>query len=291
MLITDALARFETQLEADGRSVHTRKQYRRHVLALAHWVAAEDLSGDVRHLGHDDLARFLSSPVANSRADGKRKKATSTNALRSSLRVFFRYAHEAALVASNPARLIRRAITSPPPPRALTAKEEARLLGCLRGARGAEEKRDAVLFRLLLRTGLRLSSAVGLDVEDVDLEEGVLAVHTKRDRRERIFMAKAVQKELGRFIGARTAGPLFTNQSGGRITSRHAQRRFGVWRERAGLPGAVSPHALRHTFATGLYRRTGDVALVQRALGHRSIASTLVYARASDEQMSRVLRA
>ena len=80
MLLTDALARFEVQLEADGRSVHTRKQYRRHVLALARWAAAEDLTGHIEDLDHEHLARFLSSSMANSRPDGNRKKATSTNA-------------------------------------------------------------------------------------------------------------------------------------------------------------------------------------------------------------------
>lgn len=291
MLIPDALARFETQLEADGRSVHTRQQYGRHVNALAAWSAGERLSGHVEDLSHEHLARFLTSPMANTRPDGEKKKATSMNALRSSLKVFFGYLHEGGFVSGNSARLIKRAITAPPPPRALTDSEEARLLGVLAGAKEVEEHRDAVLFRMMLRTGLRLSSALRLDLADVDLAEGVLLVHTKGDRHERVFLAGAVCEDLRAFIGGRTVGPLFPNQTGGRICPRHAQRRFRIWKERAGLPQAVSPHALRHTFAARLLARTGDLMLVQRAMTHASITSTVGYLRCSDARLREAMGA
>lgn len=291
MLITGALVRFDVQLQADGRSRHTCSQYRRHVRALADWVAGERLSGHVEDLSHEHLARFLTSPVANTRPDGEKKKATSMNALRSSLKVFFGYLHEAGFVEVNPARMIKRAITAPPPPRALTTHEEERLLGELAKARGAEEERDAVLFRLMLGTGLRLSSALNLDVADVDLEEGILAVRMKRDRSERVFVPGAVREDLRGLIGDRSAGVLFPNQTGGRICPRHAQRRFRIWRERAALPQAVSPHALRHSFAVRLLAQTGDLVLVQRALTHASISSTVTYLRCGDERLREAIQA
>ena len=285
MHITDALSSYEIQLEADGRSAHTRKQARRHVLALAAWADQEGLSGEVEDLDHKDLARFLVSPVATTRLDGARKTASSMNAMRSSLRTFFHYARDAGLVDQDPARLVKRARTAPPPPRALTADEEERLLAVLAEADGDEENRDAILFRTLLRTGLRLSSAVGLDIEDLDLEEGVMCVRTKGDRVERFYIPSSVQEDLRALTGDRESGPVFTNRSGRRITTRHAQRRFGVLRERAGLPDTVSPHSLRHTLATRLLEKTHDIALVQAALGHRSITSTLVYARVDQRRL------
>ncbi|MCC7015528.1 MAG: tyrosine-type recombinase/integrase [Planctomycetes bacterium] len=75
---------------------------------------------------------------------------------------------------------------------------------------------------------------------------------------------------------------------GGLIGRRQAARRLETWLDRAGIPHRGA-HALRHSFASGLYRRTGDVLVVQRALGHRSIVSTLTYARATEERLRAVI--
>ncbi len=125
MKLQNALDRFVVQLEADGRSIHTRKQYQRHVRALIAWFAPRH---DVAEVGHEDIASFLASPAARLRPDGGVKKASTTNSMRTSLCRFFAYCHESGLVAENPARLVRRALTGPPLPRALTDDEQERLL-------------------------------------------------------------------------------------------------------------------------------------------------------------------
>jgi integrase/recombinase XerD len=73
----------------------------------------------------------------------------------------------------------------------------------------------------------------------------------------------------------------FAGRYGGHLCARHVQRRFEGWLAKAGVRGRYSPHSCRHSFALGLFERTGDVLLVQAALGHRAISSTLVYVRAS----------
>jgi site-specific recombinase XerD len=83
---------------------------------------------------------------------------------------------------------------------------------------------------------------------------------------------------------------VFRGAAGRRLGKRQAQRRVGDLARRAGL-GIARPHALRHSFAVGLYERCGDLAVVQRALGHASIASTLRYASATDEQLRRAMGA
>ena len=201
---------------------------------------------------------------------------------------FFGYLHRAGMIPTDPSRLIRRAITSPPPPRALTAKEEKRFLAALAEAKGPEETRDAALFTLLLGSGLRLSSALDLILEDIDFDECVLTVRTKGDRSERVYIAENVRDELQKFIGNRT-GAIFADRFGRRISARHAQRRFRQWREKAGISRSITCHGLRHSYAMRLYARSGDIALVQRALGHRSIASTLVYARADENRLRTAL--
>ena len=86
-----ALSRFLAQLEANGRSGHTIAQYRRHVRVLIRWLSAGDLYVDVQLITHEILATFLAAPEATKRPDGQRKKATSANALRTSIRCFFGY--------------------------------------------------------------------------------------------------------------------------------------------------------------------------------------------------------
>ena len=89
MHIDDALDLFLVQLEADGRSPHTIGQYRRHVRLFAAWAADVGLSVDITSLSHADVARFFASDTAQRRADGGKRKPTSANALRTSLRCFF----------------------------------------------------------------------------------------------------------------------------------------------------------------------------------------------------------
>ncbi len=109
MQMLDGLEKFSLQLEADGRSVHTAKQYQRHVQLLARWVGQAGHSGEVEAVGPEDVARFLASPQARTRPDGGPKKATSLNALRSSVKAFFGYLHRAGYVAQDPGEPSARA--------------------------------------------------------------------------------------------------------------------------------------------------------------------------------------
>lgn len=296
MRIETALDRYLVQLEADGRSEHTRAQYRRHILLLAAWARHEGLSGEIEDFGHEDLAAFLASPQARTRRGGGLKRATTVNALRSSLRTFFGYQHEAGYVAANPARLIRRARCGAPPPRALSESEQKRLLAVLAEAEqageGPQAVRDHALFALMLATGIRLGSALALDRDDVDLERGELVLRmAKGDRPDRLPLGRGVREHLARYMEGREPGPLFTTAPGRRMCPRHARRRFLGWLARAGIQRLASPHSLRHSFATTIYRRTGDIGLVQLALRHKSIASTLVYARADEAQLRQAIGA
>jgi len=100
-----------------------------------------------------------------------------------------------------------------------------------------------------------------------------------------VYLRPELAALLDAWVGSRPRGPVFAGRDGEALTPRHAQRRFDEWLRKAGIRGSYSPHSLRHTFAMGLYQRTGDVLVVQAALGHRAIASTLVFARASAERV------
>ena len=275
MRLLDALDLYLVQLEADGRSAHTRRQYARHVRLLAGWLSDPELDA----ITHEGLATFLISDVARTRPDGKPKKATAVNALRSTLRTFFAWCHEAGYMPTNPARLIRRARTAPPPQRGLSPDEQARLRQVLAEGAGEEAERDRVLFELMLATGIRIGSALALDVGDVDLERGELLLRAaKNDAPMVVYLNVRVGTLLAGLIGGRAEGALFESRHRRRLSARQVARRLDLWLERAGCRRA-SPHALRHSFGQGLYERTGDPFLVQAALGHRSITSTLTYAQ------------
>jgi len=292
MNLNDALSKYLTQIRADGRSDHTAGQYRRHITLLAMWLEGRHHSGEVEAIDHETLAAFLASPAARERPDHKTKKATSANALRTSLRTFFRYAHEAGYTRSNPARLIRRALCAPPPPRAMSDDEAGRLLLTLSRGTGPEAKRDHALFALMLGSGIRLGSALGLEVGDVDLERGELALRkTKGDCPVSVPLARSVRDHLRGYIDGRGVGPLFPGRNEQAMCARHVQRRLELWCRRAGIERHVKPHDLRHSFAISLYRRTRDLLLVQQALRHRSIASTTVYAKIDDRAVREAMGA
>lgn len=286
MNIDDALARYLTQIEADGRSHHTAGQYRRHISLLSTWLHERGHGGAVEEIDHETLAQFLASPAARVRPDGKTKKATSTNALRTSLRTFSRYLHDAGYVRSNPARLIRRALCAPPPPRSMSDEEQGRLLLALAHGNDAAARRDHALFALMLGSGIRIGSALALEVGDVDLDAGELRLRTtKGDAPTIVFLGRAVRDHLRRYMDGQAAGPLFVGLHGRALCARHAARRLGIWCERAGIRSGVRPHDLRHAFAIRIYRKTRDLLLVQQALRHRSIVSTTVYARADNDSV------
>ena len=291
MLIEGALVRYTLQLRADGRSGHTIGQYKRHIGLLDTWLASERRSADVGALDHETLALFLVSPDALTRPDGRPKRATSVNTLRSSLKTFFAFLAAAGYMQTNPARLIRRARCSPGPPRALSAAEQGRLLAALDEAQTEAERRDRALFRLMLGTGARLSEVLESGVEDLDLEEAVLRIrHEKGGGEGVVYLPGAVIDIMAEYLGDRRSGWLFPGQGNRPVGSRQAHRRFSMWLQRAEISRPASPHSLRHSYATDLQRRTGDLLLVQRALRHRSISSTMVYLHANERGLREALR-
>lgn len=288
MKLDALLAEYRLQLQADGRSTHTVRQAERHGRVLATFLGERE----VESLTHRDLARFLTSAMALRTPDGREKMANSMNALRSSVRCLFAFAHAAGYIAANPARLVRRARCGSPPPRALSDVDRERLVRTLDTATTPAERRDRACFRLLLGAGLRLGSAIALDVADLDLAGGEARLRRmKNGDEDSAFVPAEVVAILKEHIGSRTTGPVFVSEGGGRIGSRQVHRRLAEWGRRAGIVRALSPHCLRHTFGTTIYVATGDLLVTSRALSHRSLASAAVYARAGRDRVREAIEA
>jgi site-specific recombinase XerD len=172
MHVQEALQAFLLQLRADGRSEHTVRQYQRHGTSLANWLATNRHPTAVAKLTPEVLARFFADDAARNSCRGGPKKAVSLNAMRTSIRCFAQHLHDSGLVATNAARLLKRARCAPPPPKALRDDEQQRLLAVLAAATGREAERDRMLVEVLLRTGIRIGSALALDVGDIDFAHG-----------------------------------------------------------------------------------------------------------------------
>ena len=104
-----------------------------------------------------------------------------------------------------------------------------------------------------------------------------------------VLLPEGLRTHLRNYVGDRTTGPLFCGRAGARLSTRHVQRRIKLWLDRAGVTRHATVHSLRHRFAMKLYEHTGDIYLVQQALGHRSITSTTVYAHTGRQQLAKAL--
>jgi integrase/recombinase XerC len=152
--------------------------------------------------------------------------------------------------------------------------------------------RDRLILEILLGTGIRLGSLVALNLGDIDLKQGAIHIRSKGGGRDKVFLNPGLQRMLAGYLRnnapqANTGPnlPLIRSRSGSRLTARPIQLWFAKLCREAGIEGKVSVHSTRHTFATNLYHRTGDLYLVQRALGHRQIGTTEIYARVSDSSL------
>jgi site-specific recombinase XerD len=292
MHILDALANFQTQLEANGRSIHTRQQYRRHITQLAAWLAENGHSGMIEDITHETIADFLACPGTRQRPDGRPKKPSAMNALRSSLRTFFRWLHAAGYLPLDPARLVQRARCAPPPPRALSNAEQKMLLDAFGSAATPEERRDVALFSTMLNSGIRSGSAIQLNIEDIDFDRHEIRLRrAKGNREEVVYLNPTARRALREAVGDRAEGAVFVSRQGKRVSQRHIARRFRWWLGRARITKPYSPHSLRHCFGTRIYERTRDLLLTQAAMNHKSIFSTVVYVGISERRLRRALEA
>jgi integrase/recombinase XerD len=272
-----------------GLSRNTLEAYRSDLLQVGAFLGRRGV--DVLSADHGDLSAFLADlatggperpPVAP--ATLQRKAAC--------LRSFYRHLRREELLDGDPTADLRAPRKSQRLPKVLTRDEVARLLSAPKGTQPAA-LRDRALLELMYACGLRASEAIGLDVRDVDLTLGVLRARGKGSKervvpigREAIAATKAyLDRGRPTFIGLRDEPRLFVNRRGGGLTRQGlykiVQRHAGA----VGLDDRMSPHTLRHTFATHLLAGGCDLRSLQEMLGHADIATTQIYTHLSAERL------
>ncbi len=213
----------------------------------------------------------------------------------SSLRAFFRWACREGHLEKSPAKGLPAPRVPKTLPRAMTLVDTETLLDSRE--EDSFPERERALFEFLYATGLRVSEAAGLDLEDVDFSARLARVVGK-GRKERIVpFGEEAEAALRDYLPARAARrrgldgePLFVNARGGRLTTRSMARLLKTRLRAAGLPAAISPHALRHTFATHLLSAGADLRAIQELLGHASLSTTQKYTHLDAARLREVYR-
>lgn len=232
----------------------------------------------------EDVADFL----VRLRSGGPEQTALAQSSAARALvatRGLHRFAHLEGVVDRDVAREV--APPTPPQrlPKALPVDDVLRLLDAGGGA-GVGGLRDRALLELLYSSGARISEAVGLDLDDVDATERTLLLDGKGGRQRRVPIGKPALDALEAYqvrarpaLAGRGGGSpaVFLNSRGGRLSRQSAWNALKAAAERAGISAHVSPHVLRHSFATHLLEGGADVRVVQELLGHASVATTQVY--------------
>ncbi len=283
--MNSAVADFETRLRAQGRSEHTISAYMRDLHTFARALKGIDLA-DITPATIDAA---LIDPTAANTPDGRHKSPATMHRMKAVIKSFFAWAMDAGIIASNPARSVTMKRLSRTPPEYLTEPEKRRLLKELHDRSNPLARRDRVIFEIFLGTGIRLSELVNLDIDDVDLDGKHIRIMGKGGVPQIKFLKSSLRtllrtylKERRHHTGSETTA-LFVSSRNTRLCNRQVAQRLSYWLAKAGISKKITPHGLRHTFATHLYANTSDLLLVKRALGHRDISTTEIYTHLSDD--------
>jgi integrase/recombinase XerD len=285
-LILDFLAYLELER---GLSRNTLGAYRTDLLQFGTFLERRRLS--VTEASHGDLAAFLAEL-----SNGSRPVAAATIARKvACLRSFYRHLRREGLIEHDPTAELHGPRKTQRLPRVLSREQVARLLGEPKGT-GPLALRDRALLEVMYACGLRASEAVGLTVGDVDMEEGMLRARGKGSKERVVPIGRtaigALEAYCGRgrpaLIGARGESALFVNHRGGGLTRQGLYKIVQGHARGAGLEELMSPHTLRHSFATHLLAGGCDLRSLQEMLGHADLATTQVYTHLSADRLKDV---
>ncbi|MCX7010448.1 MAG: tyrosine recombinase XerC [Kiritimatiellaeota bacterium] len=290
-------------------SEHTLRNYRMDILQFAAqtWGADAQPPFAWRETDRYSARRFL----AGFQRDGK--KATTTGRKLSSLRSFYRFLMREGFTDVNPFTGVQSPKLPKRLPNVLSIVDVGRLLDAPRKAEPAPgaadhprvrafddyaKQRDAAILELLYSTGMRVSELTGLVLDRIDYLSGVIKVRGK-GKKERLCpmgnpAARALKAALAAreiwllVLGQRGGSGLFLNRDGGPLTVRSIERMLKKYAAMVGLSASLSPHALRHSFATHLLDAGADLRSVQELLGHASLSTTQIYTHVSIERLKAV---
>ena len=272
--------------------------YRRDLRRYLQVLAARGVT-TLGEVAEADVAAFLATLREG---DATHPPLSASSAARAvvAARGLHRFAVREGLTVDDPSRSVRPPMPPRRLPKAISVEDVERILDAAGFDRTPRALRDRALLELLYGTGARISEAVGLVVDDVDLTEGVVRLAGKGGK-ERVvpfgsYARAAIEAYLVRsrpvLAAAGTGGPrLFLNARGGPLSRQGAWAVLRAAADRAGLAAGISPHTLRHSFATHLLDGGADVRVVQELLGHASVTTTQIYTLVTVDRLREVYAA
>jgi integrase/recombinase XerD len=267
-----------------GLSENTLAAYRRDVAQYHEWLVTD--GGDLLVADAAQLQLFL----------GKRLSAgtspRSTARFLSSLRSFYRWALRENLITEDPSLRIESPKQGKPLPKSLSESDVEKLLE-MPDLDRVVEFRDRTMLELLYACGLRVSELVGLTMSQVSLNQGVIRVMGKGSKERLVPMGEEALLWLQRYtrgprvdlLQGRPSDVLFPSNRGTAMTRQTFWYRIKIYGERAGIQSHLSPHTLRHAFATHLLNHGADLRVVQMLLGHSDLSTTQIYTHVARQRM------
>ena len=277
-----------------GLAANSLSAYGRDLRRYQRFCAARGLTA-MDQVTETDLDDFLAW-LRTGDADHAPLSAASAARTLVAVRGFHRFAAREGISAADPGRDVRPPSPGRRLPKALSVAEVEAILTSTGGsAADALGLRDRALLEFLYGTGARISEAVGLDVDDLELSEGIVLLRGKGGKQRMVPVGSKAREAMDAYlVRGRPAltgdgGPaVFRNARGGRLSRQSAWTILRSAAERAGVAVEVSPHTLRHSFATHLLDGGADVRVVQELLGHASVTTTQVYTKVTVEHLREV---
>jgi integrase/recombinase XerD len=274
-----------------GLSRNTLDAYRRDLGRYQGFLGGRGIV-DVARAGEADIAAFVANLSASEYAPGKGYRPSSVARALAAVRSFHRFLVLEGEAEADPAEGVARPKVPRNLPRPLSVEEVAALVAAP-GQDGPVALRDRAILETLYGAGLRISELVALDVDDVDLEEGSVRAVGKGSKERIVPLGRLAVKALEAYLtrarpalaAPRSRGALFLNRRGGRLTRQGSTNIIKDMARRAGIRKRVTPHMLRHSFATHLLEGGADVRVVQELLGHASLATTQIYTLVTQDRL------
>jgi tyrosine recombinase XerC len=281
-----AIDGYMRELGTRGVSHHTLRAYRADLGELAGWASERDRAPAA--LAYRDLRAYAAA--LSDRGLARSSTARKLTAIRS----FHDHLVRAGKAAQNPAELLPAPKAHSKLPRVLGPDEVAKLLDRI-PATTPLEVRDRAIFELTYSCGLRAEEVVNLDVGSVDFDSESVRVHGKGSKTRIVPIGEPAQRALERYIerarpalaGGSSGPALFLSRRGRRLSTSDVRRRLALWVREAAVAGHISPHTLRHSFATHLLEGGADLRSIQELLGHSSVSTTQVYTRVEPSRLRR----
>ena len=294
--LTRAVRLYLDHLQVErGLAANSLAAYRRDLARYVEFCAAHGIT-EPSTVRESDIADFL---VALRQGDADHRPLAASSAGRAvvAVRGFHRFAAREGITTTDPGKDVRPPTLAKKLPKAITVTEVEAILDAA-GADGTPRAlRDRALLEVLYATGARISEAVGLDVDDLDLDSATVLLRGKGSKERLVPVGRLAVAAVAAYLvrgrpalvaAGRGGAALFVNHRGGRLTRQSAWSILAAAVDRSGVSAEVSPHTMRHSFATHLLDGGADVRVVQELLGHASVTTTQIYTLVTVDRLREV---